>query len=451
MTLQHNFADPDSEFAVLGAVMQDPRLWTDVRGVLVADDFFMMRNRWVYEAYDRLVKANKPIDPLTVKAELRNMGKLTDFGEENIFALIGAAVSSDHLPAYLDAVALAAYRDRLMRVAAKLSEVAKTASTNRGELESLASAAFDDARKVSSDDQIATMSQVINELWDEIEATRGMSDGVSGFPTGIDDYDDLIDGLQPDSLNIWAGRPGMGKSAGLTTVALQASMRGARVYLSSLEMDKKEVGRRISAAKSRIDSSKLRRGLRPSGMSPQEWNRFMDDAGVIGKMPIYLDTKKYITVHELHSRIERMARRLGGLDLVIIDYLQLINADPVRRKRGNDNRNYEVDEIARVMKAEIAPIAPVLVAAQLNREPEKRQDKRPVLSDLRDSGALEQHADTVTFLYRNSVYNPETEFPNRIEMIVAKNRHGRIGTVYQVFEKEYTRISKGTTFNVNNL
>lgn len=445
----NNFVDTDSEYAVLGAVIQDERSWIDVRASLQADDFVLMRHRWIYEAFARLSDAGKSIDIVSVRAELRNMGQLEDFGEANLYGLLGAAVDSAHLATYIDTVALHAYRTRLQQTGLYLAELAKQPATNRAELEAAAAALFNGARSSGSEDSVSSIRDGVGQLWDEIEATRDLPVGVSGLALGIQDYDDLTDGLQAESVNLWAGRPGMGKSAGLTNAALNVAERGKRVYLSSLEMDKAQVTRRIMSAKARINGEKLRRGLRPNGMDGQDWSRFVENAGELGKLPIYLDTKKYVTIYELRSRIERMARRLGGLDLIIIDYLQLINADTKRSKRGGDNRNYELDEIARVLKAEIAPIAPVLAAAQLSRAVESRQDKRPMLNDLRDSGALEQHADTVTFLYRDVMYNEATEFPSRLDLILAKNRHGKTGTVYQHFEKSYTRLSDQHTTSID--
>jgi replicative DNA helicase len=228
----------------------------------------------------------------------------------------------------------------------------------------------------------------------------------------------------------------MGKTAAIMAIALNAARRGKKVYFWSGEMPRKQLRERFMAVETAINSKKLRRGLRANGMDSNDWAKFVAGSGKLGKLPIWMDTLGSISPTILQSRVERLARRVGGLDLIIVDYIGLM-----RPYRTSANRNNELGSISNYLKQHTARMAPVLAAAQLSRKCEERTDKRPVLSDLRDSGELEQDADTVTFMYRDAVYNEATEFPNRAELILSKNRHGDVGTAYLHFEKSLTKLT----------
>lgn len=435
----------DAEQAVLGGVFQDGRYLIDLRAMLTPADFFLRRNMLVAEAVFALAERNDAVDMVTVAGELRRRGSFDEVGGNTYLAqLMGSVFSVKNMLTYAKQVADTAYQRRLLEAADKLRTLALSSSVTRDERRESAVALVSSADQQSNDEEIVSLADEILLYMEEVEASVGQPVGYSGLETGFYDFDDLTDGLQAGSLNLLAGRPGMGKTAAIMAIALNAARRGKKVYFWSGEMPRKQLRERVMAVETAINSKKLRRGLRANGMDDADWSKFVEASGRLGKLAIWMDTIGNCTPTILQSRIERLARRLGGLDLIIIDYIGLMKPGIKAQ-----NRNLELGYISNYLKQNTSRVAPVLAAAQLSRKCEERTDKRPVLSDLRDSGELENDADTVTFMYRDVVYNEQTDSPNAAELIVAKNRHGDVGTVQLYFEKSLTKLTNAARTRID--
>jgi replicative DNA helicase len=427
----------ESEMALLGCILHDARTLVDARALLTAKDMFLLRHQYIFEAMLSLSSREQHIDMITIAAELRKTQHFEDVGGHGYLAqLAGALVSTRNVESYAREIADKAYQRRLANAAAELNKLALEVGLSADERAERAAALLTGARReIDNDSEVVSMGAEMVEYMSAIEATEGMPAGISGLGTGFYDLDDILDGFQPRSLNLLGGRPGMGKSAIMMSVALAVAKWGGSVYYWSGEMPRKQLRERALGVEAGIDTKKLRRGLRANGMTPDELSRFVDATGKLGRLSLWLDDMPNITPARLHARIERIARRTkGGLDLIVLDYLQLMNPGVQAQ-----NRNLELGHVTRFLKRETTKIAPVLAGAQLSRSLESRNDKRPILSDLRDSGELENDADVVMFAYRDVMYNPDTKDPNALELIVRKNRHWETGTVNLVFEPSFTR------------
>lgn len=435
------------ERAVLGGILHEPALYADVRAVLAAKDFYMLRHVYVFEAMTRLAQRGDDLNLINVADELTAQGRLSDIGGSYYLAqCVGETPNVSATENFARKVADYAYRRRLLNAGDSLRKLALVADMDPAVLRAQSEAILEAADDGTEDVPVVSMAQEMGHYFEEVEATQDSDEALSGLATGYRDYDDILDGLQPGSLNLFAGRPGMGKSAALLCIALNAAKAGKRVYVWSGEMPRAQLRQRLMSVESGIPGRILQRGLRAGGMSPAAWRTFVHESGNLAKLPIYLDDAEDMTPALLKARVERLARRIGGLDLIIVDYIGLMEAGFKK-----ENRNNEVSFITRKLK-KLGKVAPVLAAAQLNRDLERRQDKRPQLSDLRDSGSLEQDADTVSFVYRPVVYD-ETADAHRIDFIVAKNRHGMTGTVALYFEKSLTKITSAhaRTIDFRNL
>lgn len=431
------FYDEDSEQALLGCVLHDPRTLVDARATLAPPDFYLLRHRYVFEAMLRLADAGKALDMITLGAELKRAGHFEDIGGHATLAqLAGAMVSTANVESYAAEIADRAYQRRLLEASDRLKALALEPAVPRLEREDRAETLLKAAGAQLGDEQdVSPIGDEMSDYLAAVEATEGLPAGISGTPTGFYDLDHLLDGMQPRSLNLLGGRPGMGKSAVLLAIALQVAKWGGSVYFWSGEMPKAQLRERAMATEAGIETATLRRGLRDNGMTPQEYTRFVAASGKLGRLPIWFDDTPAITPARLHARAERVARRAGGLDLIVVDYLGLMNPGV-----KTQSRNLDLGGITKFLKQETTHLAPVLAGSQLSRALEVRNDKRPILSDLRDSGELENDADVVMFAYRDVEYHPETQRPNELELIVRKNRHGGLGTVKLYFEGQYTRV-----------
>lgn len=438
------FLDLDAEMAVLGCILHDSRVLPDVRPLLTSADFYILRHGYVYTAIIRLAEQQKAIDLITVASELRALGHFDNVGGHAYLAqLAGALVSTRSVETYAYRVADLAYQRRLLDAADKVRALALDPDFPTDIRQTTALALIMQAGVDTSDSDVSFIGDEMGDYIEAVENSVGLPPGISGLATGLLDLDDLLDGFQPGSLNLLGGRPGMGKSAIMMCVALNVAKALKRandprvVYLWSGEMPKKQLRERAMSIEAGIDSKKLRRGLRQNGMDSHEYQRFIEAAGRIGQLPIYFDDCAGMSPLKLQKRVERLAAR-QGVALIILDYLQLMQ--PAMTSGRIENRHQELSGISRFLKRDTARIAPVLAGVQLNRDLEKRADKHPTLPDLRESGSLEEDADTVTFAYRDIMYNPGTDDPNILELIVAKNRHWSTGMVKAVFQAEYTRV-----------
>ncbi len=427
----------DEEKALLGCLLCDPRSYWDVADIVQPQDLYLVKHQWIMEAVVRLHQRRAPVDALTVQGELERRGQLAEVGGFLALSqLMDAMPSAIHAEAYGRAVEHAAVRRRLLMAASEVAKLAYDqaigidAVLERSERHLFAIAA---GRNVGDLQHVRTAAAVFLE---RINALAADEAGVVGPTTGMPDLDTLLGGLGTENFNIIAGRPGMGKTSFLLNVVAHVAelpdMTGP-VALFSLEMSEEQLIGRLVATRSEIDSYRLTRGK----VQSHEWKRFNDATGWVSELPLYIDDTPGLTPSQLRSRCRRLHAEHGGLRLVVVDYVQLMSTT-----RRTESRQLEMTYISGQLKALARELkVPVFIAAQLSRSCEMRPNKRPQLSDLRESGALEQDADSVTFLYRDEYYSKEqTESPNVAEVELAKHRHGPTGRVEMFWRAELMRF-----------
>ena len=427
-----------AEEAVLGSVLINPEVFFDVAPFLPPEDFFLHRNRWIWEAFLRLQGQRQPIDILTVSEDLQRQGKLSEVGgEAYLTALITGVPTSLPAEAYGRLVEQAAIRRRLLAAAGQVARLA-----HRSELP--VEEAVEDAEKAifavgerRLRHELQPIKQVLSSYYDRLDYQARHPEESAGVPSGFIDLDCLLGGMQPSDLLIIAGRPGQGKSAFCLSAAYNAShLHNKHVAVFSLEMSNEQLAQRLIAQATEIDARRLRLGE----IHDEEWPAFTQALSALSTNHIYFDDTPAITPLQLRTKCRRLHGEVG-LDLVIVDYLQLITGD------GRiQNRVQEVSHISRSLKALARELRiPVLTAAQLSRAVEQRADKRPVLSDLRESGSLEADADVVMFIYRADTYDLSTPLQNVAEIIVAKHRNGPTHSgIGLVFRRELAKFENAS-------
>lgn len=413
----------DAEEAVLGSLLINPDAMFDVSNFLRPDAFYRVANRWIYEAMLELTGKQMPLDIVTLVDELRRREQLDEIGGETyVYDLLNVVPTSINAEAYGRLVEGTALRRKLIATA---STIAKLAYNEAEDIDVVIdrseSALFSISEKRTTRD-LVPVNQIATAYLERIEQLRDRGDEFIGIPTGFVDLDRMLGGLNKSDLVIIAARPGMGKTALQNGMALTAARRfQKRVAMFNMEMSGEQLVQRMVAAETRIDSQRLRRGE----LHENEWDIFMQAIGRLSETKIFIDDTPAITPMQLRTKCRRLHSE-HGLDMIMIDYLQLMQAE-----NPTGSRVQEVSEISRHLKSLARELdVPVVAAAQLSRAVEQRQNKRPLLSDLRDSGSIEQDADVVMFIYRDEYYNPETsERPNIAELSVAKHRNGPTGTI----------------------
>lgn len=413
----------DAEEAVLGSLLINPDAMFDVSNFLRPDAFYRVANRWIYEAMLELTGKQMPLDIVTLVDELRRREQLEEIGGETyVYDLLNVVPTSINAEAYGRLVEGTALRRKLIATA---STIAKLAYNEAEDIDVVIdrseSALFSISEKRTTRD-LVPVNQIATAYLERIEQLRDRGDEFIGIPTGFVDLDRMLGGLNKSDLVIIAARPGMGKTALQNGMALTAARRfQKRVAMFNMEMSGEQLVQRMVAAETRIDSQRLRRGE----LHENEWDIFMQAIGRLSETKIFIDDTPAITPMQLRTKCRRLHSE-HGLDMIMIDYLQLMQAE-----NPTGSRVQEVSEISRHLKSLARELdVPVVAAAQLSRAVEQRQNKRPLLSDLRDSGSIEQDADVVMFIYRDEYYNPETsERPNIAELSVAKHRNGPTGTI----------------------
>lgn len=430
--------DRVAEEAVLGAILVNPEVYYDVAHFLTTEDFFLHRNRWIWEAFVSLQEQRLPIDILTTSEELERKGHLDEVGgPAYLTVLINSVPSSLHAEAYGHVVEETATRRRLLQAANQVARLAFQSDTPIADVVNDAEKAIFGVSERRLAHQLLPIKQVISEYYDRVDFLARHRDETFGVPTGFIDLDRLLGGMQPSDFLIIAGRPGQGKSGFCISVAKNASqLHKKRVALFSLEMSNEQLVQRLVSQETGIDSQRLRL----ANLEDDEWPLFTQAVSALGDTHIYLDDTPAITPLQLHTKCRRLHMEVG-LDLIIVDYLQLMTGE-VR----TENRVQEVSYISRNMKALARELkVPVLAAAQLSRAVESRRPPRPILSDLRESGSLEQDADVVMFIYRPDQYEEDTLKQNIAEIIVAKHRNGPVGNIELVFRKTLAKFENAAT------
>ena len=421
----------EAEEAVLGSILINPDVLFGVMHFLKPDDFFIVRNGWVFEAMLRLSERRDPLDYLTVVAELATQGRLAEIGgAAYVTHLVNQTPSGIYAEGYARIVERAAIRRRLLNSA---SEIAALAHREDSDIDAVVAQAHASLMAVTSQyrrDELASMPRLTSELFDEVELARSRAQ--IGIPTGFYELDNILGGLQKSDFVLVAGRPGMGKTALLLSMALNAVRAGpVHVALFSLEMSRLQIVQRLIASETGISTDKQRRGV-----SDEEFHLFTEGMDRISELPIWIDDSGALTPLQLQAKAVRLHNE-HRVDLIMVDYLQLMTAPTAR----GENRTQEVSVISRCLKQLARELnVPLVAAAQLSRAVEARNDKRPTLSDLRESGSLEQDADIVLFLYRDDYYNAETAKVNQTDVIISKHRNGPTGTVPLYFEGKITKF-----------
>jgi len=432
----------EAEEAVLGAVLINPEAYYDVAQFLRGDDFYIHRHQWIWEAFVRLHERRVPIDILTVVEELDQLGQLAEVGgAAYLTALVNNVPTSLHAEAYGRIVEQTSLRRKMLEAANQIAKLAYQEETGiEAVMDEAEKAVFGvSERRLTRD--LQSIQQVLSNYYDRIDQLAQRNEDFYGIPTGFTDLDKLLSGLQPSDFIIIAGRPGMGKTAFMLSVAKHAAqVRKKHVAIFSLEMSNEQLVQRLIAQETGIDSSRLRSGK----LQEDEWPLFTHAIEVLGDTRVYLDDTPSLTPLQLRTKCRRLQMEFG-LDLILLDYIQLMSSG-VRA----ENRVQEVSYISRNLKMLAREInAPVLAAAQLSRAIEQRADKEPQLSDLRESGSLEQDADVVMFIHRPEMYEKDTLKQNIAQIKVAKHRNGPVGTIELVFLSHLTKFVNAETRNID--
>jgi len=424
----------EAEESVLGAVLLSSEAANVALEKLHPDDFYIPAHQSIFEAIISLFDNNQPIDAVTVSESLRRLDALDRSGGPTYLAqLLDAVPTASNIEHYAEIVEEHALRRRLQRVG---GDVTHLASRMEDDIASVLDRAEQSVFAVSErriGEGLAPIDPLLGPAIEQAEELNRRGSAVTGLPTGFRDLDRMLSGLHPSNLLIVAGRPGMGKSGLALNMAQHAAVEhDTPVAVFTLEMSREEVVSRMLCAAGRIDSQRLRSGQ----LSESDFSKLSNAASTLYKKPIYVDDSPGLTVTEIRAKCRRMRRR-PGLGLVVIDYLQLMQGS------GQENRQQEIATISRSLKNLARELdVPVIALSQLNRSMEQREDKRPRLSDLRESGSLEQDADVVMFIYRHEYYHPEAQETKGIaEVAVAKHRQGATGRIDMTFLPEFSLFS----------
>jgi replicative DNA helicase len=424
----------EAEVAVLGSLLIDRDAIIKIAPFLKPIDFYTEAHSVIYEAMVDLYNRREPGDFVTLDAELRRLGK-SDFigGPAYLTSLAAAVPTSVHIEYYARIVERTAVLRRLISTGGQIASLGYREDEDVEQVLDEAEQLLFGVTQRQTLQDFVVIKQVLENFFDRIDELHQSRGEIVGVPTGFVDLDQLTGGLQPSDLIIVAARPSVGKSSFCFGIAYNAAVRaGKKIGIFSLEMSREQLAQRMLAMETGIDTHRLRLGL----VNDDEWHLISSAFGTLAQAPIYIDDTPGLSVSELRSRARRLHAQ-AGCDLLIVDYLQLMQG----RRGGSDNRVQEVSEITRGLKLLARELnVPVIACAQLSRAVESRQSHIPMLSDLRESGSIEQDADIVMFIYREELYEPDTEKKGIAEIHVAKHRNGPTDVVRLLFQKETTRF-----------
>ncbi len=423
-----------AEQSVLGSMLIDERCVPAVMERLRPDDFYMRQNRALFDVMFTMFNRFETIDPVTVVDRMKQAGAYDDNTVPYLRQLMEITPTAANVLEYVDIVADKALLRRVGEAAGELEELVRAESGTAAQILEAAEQRIYAIRQGRAARGLSHISSVMNEVWDTIKERQAQGGEFPGISTGLVDLDRRISGLNDSDLIIVAGRPGMGKSSLAMNIGVEAAKHsGKSVAVFSLEMSKAQLGLRLVATEALIDNKKLTTGRI---VGEDEWGRVALAVASLSQAKMYLDDDASLSVAEINAK----CRRIDDLGLVIVDYLQLMTSAGGPPK-NNENRQQIVSDMSRSLKLMAKELnVPVICASQLSRANESRSagQRRPMLSDLRESGAIEQDADIVMFIHRESYYEDDTENPNLAECIVAKNRHGETGTVMMEWRPEFT-------------
>jgi replicative DNA helicase len=422
----------DAEQSVLGAMMLSGEAVADVVELLDADDFYRSAHGRIYAALRSLFARGEPVDVISVADALKREGRLDDVGGPLYLRdLVDQTPTPAGAAHYARIVADAALRRRLIGAAADIMDLAFVAGDDADVIADHAEQRIYDVARREDADEVAVLRDLVDQAMADLESIQTRESAYTGLPTGYRDIDDLTSGLQPGNLVIVAARPGVGKSSLAMNVARNVAVSGAPVAVFSLEMSRTEIGMRLLCAEAHVPWDRIRN----KRVGPDDWTRVVSAAEVLHDAPLHIVDAGNVNIVDIRAKARRMRSSRQGLSLIIVDYLQLMTSPMARRP---DNRQQEVAEISRSLKLLAKELhIPVMALSQLNRNPEARADKRPQLSDLRESGAIEQDSDVVMFIHRDDA-DPEKK--RDAELIVAKHRNGPTGSIRLNFEPSLTQF-----------
>ncbi len=427
----------EAEQSIIGGLMLDNQAWDKVNLKVCEADFYRTEHRILYRAIIALAKKNQPFDVVTLLDTLKSNNDLDDAGgEAYLFELANNTPSVANVTAYADIVREKSVQRQLISIA---SEIADSAYNPAGRevpelLDFAESKVFAIAEQTAADGGPEIIKSILVRAVEKIDALYHSGESITGLATGLSDLDELTSGLQPSDLVIVAGRPSMGKTTLVMNIAEHAAIKACKpVLVFSMEMPGDSLAMRMMSSLGRIDQHRIRTGK----LDDDDWPRVTSAVHMLSEAPLFIDDTAALSPAEMRARARRLMKEHGQLGLIVVDYLQLMKVPGFKA----DNRTAEISEISRSLKALAKELSvPVVALSQLNRSLEQRQDKRPLMSDLRESGAIEQDADLICFIYRDEVYNEDSPDKGTAEIIVAKQRNGPIGKVRVAFLGKYTRF-----------
>ncbi len=426
----------EAEQAVLGGLMLDNTEWDNIADVLLPEDFYRAEHQQVYQVMLQQSEANNPIDVVTLVEALNALNQLDSVGGVDYLSeLAGNARGTANILAYADIIRERAILRRLISVANSIADTGYNTGGKKASeiLDEAEQRVFNIADERPQDQGPQYINPLLTQAVDRIDELAGLDGGLTGVPTGYKDLDEMTSGWQKSDLVIVAGRPSMGKTAFAMNLVEHAVLNDEKpVLVFSLEMPAESLIFRMLSSIGRIDQGKLRTGQ----LNDEDWPGFNNAVARLKDRPLFIDDSAGVSPMEMRARARRIVREHGSLGMIVVDYLQLMQI-----KGTSENRVNEISEISRSLKLLAREFeCPVIALSQLNRGLEQRPNKRPVMSDLRESGAIEQDADVITFIYRDEVYNEDTPDKGVAEVIIGKQRNGPIGTVRLSFLGQFTRF-----------
>ncbi|MDO4535397.1 MAG: replicative DNA helicase [Clostridium perfringens] len=422
----------EAEKSVLGAMMIDKNVIVQAAEALSADDFYRDTHKYIFKSIIEMYQKDEPIDEITLLEYLKSTDRLEKAGGISYITEIGSAIlTTANVKSYIKIVEDKATLRKLIQSSTKIIE---SCYNNQDDVEKVIDTAekkiFDLAEKKNSSD-FEPLSNILERGFEQIEALFNNKGEVTGVGSGFKDLDELTSGFQKGDMVLIAARPSMGKTTFALNIAEHAALRqGKSVVVFSLEMSKEQLAYKLLCSEANVDMLKLRTG----DLEDKDWENIARASGPLSSAKIYIDDTAGVSIMEMRSKCRRLKMEYG-VDLILIDYLQLMSGS------GEESRQQEVSEISRNIKAIAKEMqCPVIALSQLSRAPEQRADHRPMLSDLRESGSIEQDADLVMFLYRDEYYNKETEEKNVAECIIAKQRNGPVGTVKLAWIGQFSKF-----------
>ena len=440
LSINQNEQAREAERAVLGGLMLETHRFDTVIQVIKENDFDGKDHQIIFQSMSELIEENKPLDPLTVSEKLDNKNSLNKVGgKDYLIELATSTPSAANLEAYAEIIRQRSITRQLMKANSEISELIQNPQGQNGaalldKAESMIFALNDETNQ--NDQSLQSMKELLTSTMDKLHELSNKAGGLIGSSTGFKDLDNKLQGIQDGDLVVVAGRPSMGKTSFAMNIAenvlLGKDNEGA-VLIFSLEMPGEALTTRMLSGMSKLNQQNVRSGM----LKDNELKLLLQEGERLKNLPLWIDDSSLLSPMELIAKARRLARQEeNGLSLIVVDYLQLMQLPT-----STENRVNQISEISRSLKSLAKELnVPVVALSQLNRAVEQRPNKRPIMADLRDSGAIEQDADVILFIYRDEVYNEDSDQGNKAEIIIGKQRNGPIGTVNLTFLKEYTRF-----------